>query len=167
MTETEVKILEINTAEIEQNILAAGGEKIFEGKLLSKSFDSEDGIIENNNRTLRLRQTPEKVYITYKEGKKTVNGIRSAEEYEITVSDAETAEVIIKKLGYTDVTKVREKIRTSYKLGSVQIEIDGEESAIHEALKILDYTMNDTTDLTASQVLKKYGADPTKQLFTQ
>ena len=47
------------------------------------------------------------------------------------------------------------------------LEIEGSKEDILEALDYLGYTMEDTTDMTGTEVLKHYGQDTAFQKFTK
>lgn len=90
------------------------------------------------------------------------------EELEVGVSNERNTSKIISSLGLV-LVKEREKRRTSFVLGKTSIEIDtypgvppyleveGNKNTIPNTVKKLGYTMKDTTNITSTKVLKKYG----------
>ena len=98
--------------------------------------------------------------------------MRISEEIETDVADYKVVEAILNKLGLSAYCS-RKKIRTSFKKGNVKFEIDEYTSIppyleiegknkkdILHAVNLLRYTMDDTTVMTATEVLRHYGIDP-------
>jgi adenylate cyclase class 2 len=71
---------------------------------------------------VRLRQDT-RVRLTYKEGGELVGGAHSRFEAEVEVSDFETMQTILAKLGYTPAW-VYEKHRTTYTFDGVEVVLD-------------------------------------------
>lgn len=169
MREIEVKILEINPTEIEAKLLSLGAVKIDTRQLVDRNFDNANQDIKRKKEVLRLRRDGERDFLTFKTNR-AFTDVRSSDEYETEISNSEAVVNILRGLGYEQV-KHREKIRTTYTLTDVTFEIDqypsippyleieGSESAIQTIIPQLGYTMADTTTMTATQVLKHYGAD--------
>ena len=76
----------------------------------------EQGIV------LRLRQDNQAT-LTCKQGKALENGISRRFEAEVVVSDFETMDIILRRLGY-QAALIYEKYRTTYTLGAAEIVLD-------------------------------------------
>lgn len=96
---------------------------------------------------LRLREDS-RVRLTYKEGGMAVDGIVSRLEAEVVVSDFQTMDFILGKLGYFP-AMIYEKYRTTYVLNDTEIvldempygnfvEVEGDSAAIEKVLKKLN-----------------------------
>ena len=62
MKEIEVKVIEINKEEMVSKLLELGAEKIFEGALVSISYDDEDENLAKKGAFIRVRKVGEKTY---------------------------------------------------------------------------------------------------------
>lgn len=146
--ETEVKFYVPDLQEIAMRIKNAGGvltsPRVLETNL---RFDREDGFFEQNSTVLRLRQD-KRSRLTYKEGNRVAQSFGSTRfEAEVEISDFETMQVILEKLGY-HVSWKYEKFRTTYQLHHTEIvldempfgnfvEVEGEDSRIGEVIDLL------------------------------
>jgi adenylate cyclase class 2 len=92
---------------------------------------------------LRLRRTPGEAVMTFKGPRSEAGGIKSREEIEVVVADAEAAEAILARLGFRGVFRYQ-KYRESYLWQDAEIvvdetpigtflEIEGTPAAIHAA----------------------------------
>jgi len=72
---------------------------------------------------LRVRRTPERTVLTYKERLPSESDIKHQEEDETEVSDADALEKILVRLGCTPAV-VYEKRRETWELGSAEIVLD-------------------------------------------
>jgi predicted adenylyl cyclase CyaB len=137
MKETEVKILDVNSSEIEKTLEVLGAQKNFDGYIQTIFFDFESGAITKQGDLLRLRKNPKKTELTYKKVKHT-QIVKIAEEYTVEVSELETMLKILENLGLA-ITRSMEKHRLSYKLQNAQFDIDqyvGDYDFIPEFLEI-------------------------------
>lgn len=146
--ETEVKFYVPDLQEIAMRIKDAGGvltsPRVLETNL---RFDEEDGSFEANSVVLRLRQD-KRTRLTFKEGNRVAQQFGSTRfEAEVEVSDFDTMQVILEKLGYHVYWKY-EKFRTTYQLHHTEIvldelpfgnfvEVEGEDSKIGEVIELL------------------------------
>jgi predicted adenylyl cyclase CyaB len=122
MTEIEVKILEIDQAQIEQKLIDLGAKKTFDGVMRAVFFDDDDRSIASKGDLLRLRQEGENAVLAYK--KSIAQGdTKIMEELETVVSDPKNLEAILAYLGIS-ATRVNEKHRTEYTLGDTHVVID-------------------------------------------
>ena len=103
--------------------------------------------LDPRRRVLRLRRKRGRAVFTFKEREPTRSAIKRQREEETEVSDADALAAIIEALGYRPAL-VYEKRRTTWRFGGVEVvfdelpfglflEIEGEESAILEAEKLL------------------------------
>lgn len=122
--ETEVKIKVHNLREIEGRVMAVGA-RVKAGRVYERNFrydDSNDSLTPTG-RLLRLRQDT-RARLTYKESGETTNtGALSRPELEVEVSDFETMDLMLHKLGYR-VAWIYEKYRTTYELDECEIVLD-------------------------------------------
>ena len=147
-TESEVKLKVDDLAVITRRLEALGA-KLSAPRVYEKNVRYENAAetLTASRQTVRLRQDT-RVRLTYKDGGTTTDGIVTRTELEITVSDFETADLILQKLGY-HAAWIYEKYRTTYELGGCEvvldempygsmIEIEGEIAPIENVLKLLD-----------------------------
>ncbi len=123
LQEVEVKL---HTPDLEsvQRALDAAGATLLKPRVFERNlrYDSVDGALMAAGIVLRLRQD-EAVKLTYKADASVERGIVSRFEAEVEVSDFETMDVILKRLGYV-VALVYEKYRTTYALDGAEIVLD-------------------------------------------
>ncbi|MCC7552309.1 class IV adenylate cyclase [Candidatus Micrarchaeota archaeon] len=170
MDETEIKILNININTIKSKLKTLGAKQTYKGLVTINFFDFEDQKISKSKSILRLRKYGNTVEITHKTKRKNKGKFKVREETETKVSDFGSTKKIFKKIGLKCINEC-EKIRTSYVLGKVKIELDqhpkipaymeieGKPKDIEKLVKKLGFEMDDTCNLTSSMVLKKYGAN--------
>ena len=147
LQETEVKLHSPDLAAVRDALGAAGARlskpRVFERNL---RYDSADGALMTAGIVLRLRQD-EAVKLTYKADASMVDGIVSRFEAEVEVSDFETMDVILRRLGYR-VGLIYEKYRTTYELEGAEVvldelpygnftEIEGDAATIERVLAML------------------------------
>ena len=123
LQEVEVKLHTPDLAAVQRALEAAGARlakpRVFERNL---RYDSADGMLMATGIVLRLRQD-EAVKLTYKADASMVDGIVSRFEAEVEVSDFETMDLILRRLGY-EVALIYEKYRTTYELHGAEIVLD-------------------------------------------
>ena len=123
MQEVEVKLHSPDLAPIRGALELAGATllkpRVFERNL---RYDSADGALMASGIVLRLRQD-EAAKLTYKADASIKRGIVSRFEAEVAVSDFETMDVILRRLGYK-VALIYEKYRTTYELDGAEIVLD-------------------------------------------
>ncbi|MDE2750771.1 MAG: class IV adenylate cyclase [Chloroflexota bacterium] len=121
--EVEVKLHSPDLAQVRNALERAGATqtkpRVFERNL---RYDSADGSLMEAGVVLRLRQD-ETVKLTYKADASVERGIVSRFEAEVQLSDFETMDVILRRLGY-EVALVYEKYRTTYELPGAEIVLD-------------------------------------------
>lgn len=178
MQEIELKILNIDKQKTVERLGKMGAEFVEQVKIHDKQFDFPDGRIKQADELLRLRLIGDRGEIAYKDKRRSEDGFKIVEETETHIQDVAAMEKILRKLGL-DSKYDREKIRISFKKGNVKFEIDqypkiptyiemeGPKEEITPAVEWLGYAMSDTTDMTATQVLKSYGVDPSSLHFEE
>jgi adenylate cyclase class 2 len=104
--------------------LEAAGAQLFKPRVheINLRFDTPSGDLTHGYRVLRLRQDSE-ARLTYKGPGELVDGVRSRQELEFTVSDFETARHFLEALGY-EVSVMYEKYRATYTLNGVLVTLD-------------------------------------------
>jgi len=123
MQEVEVKL---HTPDLNavKRALAAAGATLLKPRVFERNirYDSADGSLTAAGIVLRLRQD-QAVKLTYKADASIKRGIVSRFEAEVEVSDFETMDVILRRLGY-EVALIYEKYRTTYKIEGAEIVLD-------------------------------------------
>ena len=123
LQEVEVKLRTPDLHAVARALDAAGATlrkpRVFERNL---RYDSAHGLLTAAGIVLRLRQD-EAAKLTYKADASVERGIVSRFEAEVEVSDFETMDVILRRLGY-EVALVYEKYRTTYTLAGAEIVLD-------------------------------------------
>lgn len=144
-SETEVKLYVPDLAVIEQRLQAVGAQ-LTAPRVLERNvrYDTADGRLVASGQVLRLRQDT-RVRLTYKDqGAALANGALTRFEAEVEVSNFDTMQTILAKLGYVP-SMAYEKYRTTYTLDEVEValdelplgsfvEIEGDVDAIEQAI---------------------------------
>jgi adenylate cyclase, class 2 len=145
--ETEVKLY-VPHLELVQVRLERIGAKLTAPRVYERNvrYDNAERSLSAGGIVLRLRQDS-RARLTYKEGRSVQNNISSRFEAEVEVSDFDTMETILDKLGFSPYM-VYEKYRTTYELDEAEIvldempygnfvEIEGDVSTIEPLIKRL------------------------------
>jgi adenylate cyclase, class 2 len=122
MDEIEVKILEINKAEIIKKLEKFGVKKIAQEKQKSYFFDFPDCRLRKEKRSLRLRSFGDKIFVTSKKAVSS-EGVKIEDELEFDVSSIGETEKIFLAIGL-EKKDVVECVRTKFKIDDVSFEID-------------------------------------------
>ena len=122
MHEVEIKILDIDRADIEKKLIALGAKKTFDGELRAIYYDSADHFIEKTGGTFRLRKEGERAVLTYKHHVSD-HDAKVREEREVVVSDFDAMRGILESAGFSPWLEMR-KTRTTYELGRLHLEFD-------------------------------------------
>lgn len=174
MNEIEVKILDINPAEIRKKLRKAGARKVFDAEIDARFYDFPDKRIQKQGNHLRLRKIKgQKIELTFKK-LKSKKKYKHNDETDIVIDDFNAMHKALISLGLTNY-KGYKKRRERYKIGKYQYEIDKypqiphfveieakSESAakakkeLEKAVKILGYTMKDTKPWNGFEVHKHY-----------
>ena len=123
MQEVELKLHTPDLATV-RAALGAAGARLVKRRVFERNvrYDSADGDLLARGIALRLRQD-DAVRLTYKAGGQVKNGIISRFEAEVTVSDFDAMDAILRRLGY-EVALIYEKYRTTYEWGAAEIVLD-------------------------------------------
>jgi adenylate cyclase class 2 len=121
--ETELKVWVADLAPVHQALEQAGA-TVIQPRSFEKNIRYEDAAESLTARgiVVRLRQD-QQVHFTYKEPGFVQDGIVSRFEAEVQVSDFETMEILLTKLGYHPFMQY-EKYRTTYALDGVEVMLD-------------------------------------------
>ena len=122
--ETEVK-LRVASAEAARDQLRRAGaqlvrERHFEDNVL---FDDREGSLRASGTVLRLRTTPRGGVLTFKGPRAIEGGVKSREERETTVGDADEVRAILRNLGYRPQFRYQ-KHRETWTHRGQEIEVD-------------------------------------------
>ncbi len=147
-TETEVKIAVPDLAAVESRLQTLGAEQLAP-RVFERNVRYEDavGSLSPAGKVLRLRMDT-RARLTFKAERDATNtAVNIREELEVEVSDFDTADLILNRLGFQSAWTY-EKYRTTYRFGGCEVdldelpygtfvEIEGEETAIRAALEAL------------------------------
>ena len=116
--EYEAKVLDIDPVAIADHIVAAGGERRGEVLMRRYVYDIVPG---DQSKWIRLRDDGTQTTLTIKEI--AHDGIDGTSETEVSVSEFETTNELLGKLGYQP-KSYQENRRISFLLGDARLEID-------------------------------------------
>jgi len=121
--ELEIKIYLSNLAAYQHKVETLGGQLV-EPRVheINLRFDSPDRELTRTAQVLRLRQDTT-ARLTYKGPGETVGGVHARREIEFTVSDYQSAQLLLESLGY-QISLMYEKFRTTYLLDGLQVTLD-------------------------------------------
>ncbi len=177
MKELETRIVDIDVDDIRNKLISLGGEKVKSEDQVNEIYDFEDGRLLSAKGYARIRTTVDRI-----QGKETVfmttkkmlsqNTFKVMEENEVIVDNKEMARRIFTSLGL----KLQESIskyRESYKINDSLVEIDINDKSfcpfpyleiettsvekLEEIVKLLGYTLEDTTSQTIYDILAERG----------
>ncbi len=123
MKEVEVKIRNINKAEIIRKIEKLGGKKIFTGRVIDYRFDTPDRDLSRQGKALRIRQKGKYIYLNLKGKKKSIDNIIGRDEIGVKISNFKTMHKILNDLGYIKIFELN-KYRTEYRTEDITFDID-------------------------------------------
>ena len=121
--ELEIKLYLSNLSAFQQKVETLGGQLV-EPRLheINLRFDTPDGELTRTAQVLRLRQDTA-ARLTYKGPGETVGGVHARREIEFTVSDYQSAQLLLESLGY-QISLMYEKFRATYMLDGLQVTLD-------------------------------------------
>ncbi len=123
MLEQEVKLRFESLEAARQAVNTAGGRLVRSRRLQHDRFlDTPKMRLANGKLALRLRREPDLTTITYK-GVPQAGPVKSREEIETTVEDADRLELLFERLGFVERWRY-EKHREDYALGDARVFID-------------------------------------------
>jgi adenylate cyclase class 2 len=121
--EQEVKLKFESLEAARQAVIAAGGRLVRSRRLQQDRFlDTSDMTLSDGRLALRLRREPDLTTLTYK-GVPQAGPVKSREEIETTVADADAMELVFDRLGFVERWRF-EKYREDYALGDARVFID-------------------------------------------
>jgi adenylate cyclase, class 2 len=123
MVEHEVK-LPFSSVEAARHAVATAGGRLDVSRRLVEDvlYDTPDRRLRQSGQTLRLRRDGAGAALTFK-GQKQAGPVKSREELESRVGDAEVIDTLLRRLGFVAVFR-SEKYRAEYLLGSAHVTID-------------------------------------------
>ncbi len=152
--ETEVK-LRLASPEHARALLARFGASRVEARHFEDNqlFDDAAASLRARGATLRLRRTPARATLTYKGARRPSEGLKTREERETNVADADATQAILQGLGLSPVFRYQ-KYREVWRLGETEVvvdetpigsflEIEGEAAAIHSVASSLGFSPRD------------------------
>lgn len=177
MQEIEVKILNINIAELKKKLDQIHAKKVKSENQINKIFDYPDRKLINNHGYARIRIVEDllkSLTVNYMTTKKLLNNteFKIMSENETEIRNADEGEKIFQALGLELIQTIL-KYRESYKYENTLIEIDindksfcpfpyieiesPNEEELKKTVELLGYTMKDTTSLSIYDILKNKG----------
>jgi adenylate cyclase class 2 len=122
--ETEVKLRLASADAARESLRRLGArlvrERHFEDNVL---FDDSSGSLRASGTVLRLRRTPREAVLTFKGPRAIEGGVKSREERETTVADADELRAILDNLGYRPQFRYQ-KHRETWTHRGQEIEVD-------------------------------------------
>lgn len=123
MKEIEVKIRNIDKADIIKKIEEFGAKKIFTGKVIDYRFDTPERDLSRQGKALRIRQKGKYIYLNLKGKKKSIENITGRDEIGVKISNFKTMHRILNELGYIKIFELN-KYRTEYRIDNITFDID-------------------------------------------
>jgi adenylate cyclase class 2 len=168
--EIEVKVLEIDTRDVERRLRAMGARKVFSGKVVTVMYDFPDRRLRDSDVVVRLRSMGGKYILGAKTGL-TYSRVKSAHEHELVVDDPECLENILAAIGLEPRRRFV-KHRIAYALGSCHVDIDKlpgiptyleieapNQRKLFPFLERLGFSRKDAKPWGTGQLLKHYGRE--------
>ncbi|MBE6063729.1 MAG: CYTH domain-containing protein [Clostridium butyricum] len=177
MQELETRIMDIDIDKTRTILCENGAEKVKSEDQINDIYDFEDGRLLAQKGYARIRTVNDKLnnkVVYYMTTKKMLSQDRFKvmEENETVIEDKKMGEGIFKSLGLV-LKESNKKYRESYKLNDCLIEIDindksfcpfpyleietSSEEKLESIVKLLGYTLDDTTSETIYEILEKRG----------
>ena len=177
MQELETRIMDINVDKIRTIFCENGAEKVKSEDQINDIYDFEDGRLLAQKGYARIRTVNDKlnnkiVYFMTTKKMLSQDRFKVMEENETIIDNKKMGEGIFKSLGLV-LKESNKKYRESYKLNDCLIEIDindksfcpfpyleietSSEEKLESIVKLLGYTLDDTTSETIYEILEKRG----------
>ena len=122
--EQEMKFRVPSLAEVGTRLRNIGGLRLSPGLLEdNRVLDSVDFSLAGSGRLLRLRRWGERTVLTYKGPATMVDGVKSREEHEVELDDADRALRLFAALGFRPVRRYQKR-RETWRLGDVEVALD-------------------------------------------
>jgi len=122
----------------------------FEDNLL---FDDRHFGLRSGGGILRLRRTPRGGLVTFKGRRREEGGLKTRDEIETEVADADATQLLLERLGFKPVFRYQKYRETWSLLGQMVVvdetpigdflEIEGEAEGIHQAARALGFSRAD------------------------
>ena len=175
MQELETRIIKIDVANIRKILINNHAKKVKEENQINDIYDFEDGSLLKNKGYARIRTVDDLINgkkIIFMATKKLISQgkFKEMEENEIIVDNKEAAEGIYASLGLVHRQTIA-KFRESYELEDGLVEIDindtkfcpfpyleietDSEEKLENIVKILGYTIDDTTSKTIYELISE------------
>lgn len=123
MKEVEIKIRNIDKAQIIKKIENLGGAKHFTGRVIDYRFDTPDRKLSKQGKALRIRKKGKHIYINVKGKKKAIDNITGRDEIGLRIYNQKIMHKMLNELGFIKIFELN-KYRTEYKLDDVKFDID-------------------------------------------
>jgi len=177
MQELETRIIDIDVEAIRNILLANGAENVKREDQINDIYDFEDGRLLAKKGYARIRTVNDMlnnkiVYFMTTKKMLSQERFKVMEENETIIDDKQMGEGIFKSLGLV-LKESNKKYRESYKLYDCLIEIDindksfcpfpyleietTSEDKLEKVVKLLGYTLDDTTSQTIYDILTQRG----------
>jgi adenylate cyclase class 2 len=145
---------------------------------LSVMYDNQEGLMQNSDGRIRLRKSGDTTEFCYKKPL-TREGVKQEIEYQVTVSNYEMLEKIVKEMGFSKTTSY-ERYRTTFHLHNTQVtldeypfqdflEIEGALDDITKAAELLGYSLGenltDSCDTLFTNWRAEQGLPPTPHMI--
>lgn len=178
--ELETRIVDINVDNIRNTLILNKAKKIKSEDQINDIYDFEDGRLLKKKGYARIRTVKDKLHnktVYYMTTKKMISQDRFKvmEENEVIIDSKEMGEGIFKSLGLI-LKESNKKYRESYSIFDSLVEIDindknfcpfpyieietDSEEKLDKIVKLLGYTMEDTTSQTIYEILSERGITP-------
>lgn len=179
MKELETRIVDVDVEDIRAKLLSLGGVKVKSEDQVNEIYDFADGRLLEAKGYARIRTVTDRltnketIFMTTKK-MLSQDTFKVMEENETIVMDAEMSRRIFLSLGL-ELKESIKKYRESYKLENALVEIDindksfcpfpyleietTSEEKLEEILKLIGYTLADTTSKTIYEILAERGIE--------
>lgn len=178
--ELETRIVDIDVDNIRNILTSNGAEKVKSEDQVNDIYDFEDGRLLAKKGYARIRTVEDRLNkktVYYMTTKKMISQdkFKVMEENEVIIDNKEMGEGIFKSLGL-DLKESNKKYRESYKIFDSLVEIDindknfcpfpyieietDSKEKLDKVVKLLGYTIEDTTSQTIYEILSERGINP-------
>ena len=179
--ELETRIVDIDVDNIRNILTSNGAEKVKSEDQVNDIYDFEDGRLLAKKGYARIRTVEDRLNkktVYYMTTKKMISQdkFKVMEENEVIIDNKEMGEGIFKSLGLS-LKESNKKYRESYKIFDSLVEIDindknfchfpyieietDSKEKLDKVVKLLGYTIEDTTSQTIYEILSERGINPT------
>ena len=178
--ELETRIVDIDVDNIRNILTSNGAEKVKSEDQVNDIYDFEDGRLLAKKGYARIRTVEDRLNkktVYYMTTKKMISQdkFKVMEENEVIIDNKEMGEGIFKSLGLA-LKESNKKYRESYKIFDSLVEIDindknfcpfpyieietDSKEKLDKVVKLLGYTIEDTTSQTIYEILSERGINP-------